>query len=100
MRRILTQRGYSVIECEDGEAAVDRIRTGQQRVDLLIADVMLPKRSGREVADELRKAQPRARVLFISGYGEETPPQVPRLEKPFSPGTLAQTVAGIFEEKS
>jgi CheY-like chemotaxis protein len=68
---MLTEFGYSVIEAVDGEEAVRKFREHGAKVDLAILDVVMPRRGGREVRDEIAKADPDTSVLFISGYGED-----------------------------
>lgn len=98
MSRILEQHGYRVTVAADGDEAVRLIRSsGASPIELLVADVRLPARSGTEVAQEFRLLNPNGRVLFMSGYGEDTPAGVPRLEKPFSPRKLAQVVRDILD---
>jgi CheY-like chemotaxis protein len=97
MSRILEQSGYRVTLAADGAEAIRLIHEAGAELDLLVADVRLPSRSGQEVAEEFRICCPQGRVLFMSGYGEDTPPGVPRLEKPFSPRKLAQIVRDILD---
>ncbi|MDH4162311.1 MAG: PAS domain S-box protein [Nitrospirota bacterium] len=70
-RTMMTEFGYTVIEAVDGEDAVRKFRENQERVQLVILDVVMPKKNGREVRDEIRAIRPDAKVLFISGYGAD-----------------------------
>jgi PAS domain S-box-containing protein len=64
---VLTQAGYTVIEAGNGEELVDRFREAAQ-VDLVVLDVVMPKKNGREALDEIKTTRPDIKALFISGY--------------------------------
>jgi polar amino acid transport system substrate-binding protein len=66
--RILREYGYSVIEAVDGEEAVERFAGSKDSIDLVILDVVLPKRDGKAAADEIRSMRRGVPVLFVSGY--------------------------------
>lgn len=65
---ILNVSGYSVVEAIDGEDALLQFGTHQNEIDLVILDVIMPKRNGREVCDWIRERKPGMRFLFTSGY--------------------------------
>lgn len=64
---VLTQVGYTVIEAGNGEELVDRFREAI-RVDLVVLDVVMPKKNGREAMNEIETIRPDIKALFISGY--------------------------------
>jgi PAS domain S-box-containing protein len=68
---VLEQFGYRVIEAEDGEDGIRQFLTCGERVDGLLIDVIMPKKNGREVYDEIRRLRPDIKVLFTSGYTTE-----------------------------
>lgn len=70
-KSVLEEAGYTVIEAVDGQDAVDKLRTHGERIELLISDVIMPKRSGSEVFDEAQKVRPGTKALFASGYPAE-----------------------------
>ncbi len=98
IRRLLERGGYRVLEAGDGEEAL-AVARGSEGIDLLLTDVMLPHRNGREVAEAVAAVFPNVRILFMSGYGENTPPGAARLEKPFGPPKLATTVREILDQR-
>ncbi len=105
--RILQRRGYTVIEAADGQEALDLAARQRDPIDLLIADLVMPGLSGREVADRLAPLHPDMAVILISGY---TADEVVRegiltgarnfLPKPFTPDALARIVAGVLRKKN
>ncbi len=68
VREILQQYGYRVIEAVDGDDAIKRFAEHRSRVKLLILDVIMPKKNGKEVYLALRRDHPGVKVLFTSGY--------------------------------
>lgn len=71
LKRIFERSGYRVVEAEDGEDALDKFTKNKDAIDLLVFDLIMPKKSGKEVYDEIRKMRPDVKVIFISGYGDD-----------------------------
>jgi len=67
-RHVLERNGYTVIETVDGEDAVTEFEKNRERVNLLLLDVIMPKKSGKEVSDIAKKMRPDIKILFTSGY--------------------------------
>jgi CheY-like chemotaxis protein len=67
-RGMLEEFGYTVIEAVDGEDAIEKFRANRDRIQLIILDVIMPKKNGREVFEEVKKIKPGTKVLFTSGY--------------------------------
>jgi len=65
---VLEQFGYQVIVAEDGEEAVEKFIANQDRIKLVILDVIMPKKNAREAYEEIRKIAPDVKTLFMSGY--------------------------------
>jgi two-component system cell cycle sensor histidine kinase/response regulator CckA len=55
----------------DGDQALDVASAHAGRIDLLITDVVMPRKSGRQLAEAFARTQPRAKVLFVSGYTDQ-----------------------------
>ncbi len=96
---VLGQLGYTVLEAVDGEDALEVARQHQGEIHLLFTDMVMPKKCGHEVADEIRRERPGIQVLFSSGYTGDIitqqgalDPTIPFLQKPFTPRTLAAKV--------
>jgi two-component system cell cycle sensor histidine kinase/response regulator CckA len=69
---VLAERGYTVLEAASPRDALDLFRTLDEPVDLLVTDVVMPGMNGRQLADELRQHRPDLRVLYTSGYTDDT----------------------------
>ncbi len=67
-RKLLEEFGYTVIEAIDGDDAIDKFRQQRDKIDLLILDVIMPKKSGKEVYDQMKKFNSGVKVIFLSGY--------------------------------
>jgi PAS domain S-box-containing protein len=101
---VLEQAGYDVIPSIDGEQALALYRNQPDRIDLVLTDVVMPNRTGPDLAAELRRLRPGVRVLFMSGYTGgtastpvEMPPGSRLLEKPFSLDRLLRAVASALQ---
>ncbi|MBI5633665.1 MAG: response regulator [Nitrospirae bacterium] len=68
IRSVLEGFGYTVITAVDGEDALHQFRENEDRIKLVILDVIMPKKNGKEVYDEIIKTKPQMKVLFSSGY--------------------------------
>ncbi|HEY6010016.1 MAG TPA: ATP-binding protein, partial [Nitrospirota bacterium] len=68
MQQTLEEYGYRVITARDGQDALDTFAARAAEIDLVILDVIMPKKSGKEVYAAVRAARPEMDVLFISGY--------------------------------
>lgn len=98
--RVLRSLGYDVMEaatCDDAQRLITFDRA--KKIDLLLTDMVMPQMSGRDFADWLRNSSPATKVVFISGYLEESLQLGHRrgqetffLAKPFDPEQLALKV--------
>ena len=68
MSELLKMTGYNVLPAGDGEDAVKVFLENRERIQLVLADVRMPKKNGRAVYEEIRKVRPGMKILFISGY--------------------------------
>ncbi|MBI5074577.1 MAG: response regulator [Nitrospirae bacterium] len=67
---ILRLYGYTVVEASDGDEAVQMFAR-HPKIDLLLLDVVMPGKNGREVLETIRAQSPQIRALFLSGYSED-----------------------------
>jgi len=61
-----------VVEAENGEAGLAAAAQHEGKIDLVITDVVMPGMGGRELAEQLTKARPQTKVLYLSGYTEDS----------------------------
>jgi two-component system cell cycle sensor histidine kinase/response regulator CckA len=106
-RRILEAHGYRILEARDGSEALEIAEQHIGPVHLLLTDVIMPKMSGRELAQQLQKRRPEIKVLFMSGYAENLvshqgilDANVVLIEKPFSEEGLLQRIRTILDDSA
>jgi two-component system cell cycle sensor histidine kinase/response regulator CckA len=98
--RVLRGLGYEVLEAANGDDAQQLIaRSADKKIDLLLTDMVMPQMSGRCFADWMHKASPGTKVVFISGYlqeslhpGDRRDQEMFFLPKPFDPHQLATKI--------
>jgi PAS domain S-box-containing protein len=105
VRRGLLAVGYHVLAAASAEEALRLCDAADHRVDLVITDVVMPGGNGVELARSVEERCPTARVLFVSGYTDDTIHSLdvigPRLlRKPFDMQTLLERVRGALDEPS
>jgi DNA-binding NtrC family response regulator len=103
-RRFLIRSGYNVLEASDGEEALRVSQEHPGPIHLLITDVVMPRMGGPQLAARLADGRPDMKVLFVSGYAENTVLQhgmidvnTRFLQKPFSLKSLARKVREVLE---
>jgi two-component system, cell cycle sensor histidine kinase and response regulator CckA len=106
VRETLEARGYTVLEAENGETALQIVSASTKQIDLLITDVVMPGMSGRELASQLARSHPQTRVLFLSGYTEDAiihegglEPGTAFLQKPFTLQNLSRRVRDVLQSE-
>jgi PAS domain S-box-containing protein len=104
VRGVLERHGYTILEAPTGEAALQLAAKHRGALDLLITDVVMPGMSGRDVARSLSTERPGLKVLYMSGYTDDTivrhgmlEPGVRFVQKPFAPDALAQLVRQVLD---
>ncbi len=99
-RTALEIAGYRVLVAADGAEAVAVFRTAPARVALAVLDASMPRLSGRQVFEAIRKLDPAVKVLFASGYHDSgsgpAAPEAQMLNKPYTPSELAAAVHDLL----
>ncbi len=92
---ILGESGYTVIEALDGDDAVKKFMENRRAVSLLLLDIIMPHKNGKDAFDEIRKIRPDIKAIFTSGYTADIIRQrgfldegLTLLTKPLSPRDL------------
>ena len=102
-RHLLQENGYTVLEAPSGAEAIRICEKQGNTIDMLITDVVMPRMSGRELADQLVVRWPEIKVLYVSGYTNDAViqygvihDQTHFLQKPFNPAGLALKVREVL----
>ncbi|MGK2924139.1 MAG: PAS domain S-box protein [Lysobacterales bacterium] len=102
-RDVLRKQGYTVLEAENGQHALQVLDDHGGPVDLLLTDVIMPGVTGRELAENILRLYPTVRVIYMSGYSydviskqELLEPGIHLLQKPFSVYDLVKKVQEVL----
>ncbi|HWZ82600.1 MAG TPA: ATP-binding protein [Terriglobales bacterium] len=99
--------GYNVLAAPDGEAALKIAETHDQRIDLVVTDIVMPNMGGEELAANVSRLYPQAKILFMSGYPDfavrrtgDLAEHAEVLQKPFSLKNLASKARSLLDKRS
>jgi CheY-like chemotaxis protein len=103
-KQVLERQGYTVLEAADGAAALRLAQDHRGPIHLLLTDVVMPQVSGRELAERLAHLRPDTKVLYASGYTDDSVVRhgilesgTAYLQKPFTPESLARKVREVLD---
>jgi len=103
-RDVLRRQGYVVLEAANGTEALTICKQHGAEIALLLADVILPRMSGRQIAERAQQLRPGLKVLFMSGYTDDAVLRhgvldagVAYLQKPITPTSLALKVRQVLD---
>jgi len=103
-QEILEAQGYRVLTAADGESALRVFSENAQTVHLLLLDMVMPRRNGKETFREIQSSKPDVKVLYMTGHTPDAIAQRDLLEpgmsvlaKPFSPSSLLRAVRGALD---
>ena len=102
--KVLDNEGYRLLEAANGVAALSICAQYEERIHLLLTDVIMPEMSGRDLADRLVPQHPEMKVLFMSGYTDDVIADhgvldagTAFIQKPFAPDVLARKVRDVLD---
>ena len=103
-KNVLGRFGYHVLVAENAHKALEIVNGHEGTIHLLLTDVVMPKMSGRELAEKVTPLRPKTKILFMSGYTADTVvhhgelgPGVAFLQKPITPDMLVRKVREVLD---
>ncbi len=106
LQEVLQNQGYSVLAASHGPEALELALNRSEPIDLLVTDLVMPHMNGRDLAERCTAAHPEMKVLYMSGYTDNT--LVPGgtlttgmefIQKPFSPDDLARRIRQVLDSR-
>ena len=102
---VLQEHGYTVIIAEDGEEAIRTFADNKDAIHLVLLDMIMPKKNGKEVYDGIKKMSPHMKALFSSGYTADRIDKDSMLKegfdfimKPVSPKALLRKIREVLDK--
>lgn len=107
LRQVLQAHGYTILEAIDGLDGIEQYTRHLGSVDMVICDVIMPKKSGKDVHDAIRTINPGVKILFTSGYTADIIGKkgvlndgLQFIRKPLSPPELLRKVREVIEQSN
>jgi two-component system, cell cycle sensor histidine kinase and response regulator CckA len=102
-KNILEFNGFDVIEAGDGEDGIAKFIKNQDKIQLLVSDVMMPNKNGKEAYFEIKNLKKDIKVIFTSAFDNETTKilkdaGLTYMQKPFSPQDLLLKIKEVLAE--
>ncbi len=103
---VLKEANYDVIEATNGQEGIEKFIENKDEIELVILDVIMPVKNGRETIEEIKKINPEVKYIFISGYTSDIlfekgifEEEIEYLSKPIAPFELLQKVKEVLLKK-
>ena len=103
---ILRDLNYQIIEAKDSATAL-RLLDADKKFDLLLTDVVLPGKNGRELANEVERRRPGTKIIFMTGYSRNAivhhgrlDPGIELIPKPLTERVLARKIRQVLDRPS
>ncbi len=105
IKNILETSGYGILEADNGQTALQTLKSWGGKVDLIITDIIMPEMSGQELGKQIQAFYPNIKILYMSGYSEELTQgdklqlsDINFIQKPFTPAQLLKKINQIFKQ--
>lgn len=104
VKEVLEGAGYAVIEAEDGKDAVNKFMENKDKIRLLLLDVIMPNKNGKEAYEEIKKVSPDMKSIFTSGYPADIVhkkgifnKELHYISKPANPSDLLRKIREVLD---
>ncbi|MCX7987922.1 MAG: response regulator, partial [Thermodesulfovibrio sp.] len=105
MKTVLEEANYRVIEAKNGQEGIDKFIENKDIIQLVLLDVIIPVKNGKEVSEEIKIIKPEIKYIFMSGYTSDIifergiiEKDIEYLSKPISPVALIQKVKEVLSK--
>lgn len=105
IKTVLQEFNYSVIEAANGQEGIEKYLENKDKIKLIILDVIMPVKNGKETIEEIKRINPDIRYVFISGYTSDIlsergliDEKIEYLTKPISPTNLLQKISSLIKK--
>lgn len=105
IKTALQEFNYSVIEAANGQEGIEKYLENKDKIKLIILDVIMPVKNGKETIEEIKRINPDIRYVFISGYTSDIlsergliDEKIEYLTKPISPTNLLQKISSLIKK--
>lgn len=105
IKTLLENSGYRVIEAVDGDDAVSKYKENAMDINLLVFDLLMPGKTGKQAYDEIKKITPGIKIVFVSGYSDDIRKKsifeegLDFISKPLKPNELLRKVRDVLERE-
>ncbi len=103
---ILERSGFRTIQAVDGIDAIGKLREHRDEIELAVIDIIMPKKNGKEVYEEIKKIKPGLKAIFLSGYPADiihnkniSDKGLNLVSKPVSPKELLLKIREVLEDE-
>jgi DNA-binding NtrC family response regulator len=101
---VLRRFGFEVMQVSSAEAALELVDSCGKRIHIALTDLVLPRLTGRDLAERLATRRPEIRFVFMSGYADQAAQHLgllevdwPFLSKPFTPDLLVRKLRDVLD---
>lgn len=104
-RVMLESYGYTVISAADGEEAIIKFEGNEEQINLVLLDMIMPRKNGKEVSEAMKRIRPQVKILYMSGYTMDIiqsedllADEIDFIQKPYQPIDLLKKVRELLDK--
>ena len=104
IKELLKDFGYEIIEAVDGDEAVNKFMENKNRIQLLLFDVIMPRKNGKDAYDDIKTIRNDIKTIFMSGYSADfikdrvSFKDIEYIQKPIKPSVLLRKIREVLDK--